>query len=31
MTVWERIEALQDRGAAPSVLWQNWGEHLDGG
>jgi acetyl-CoA carboxylase carboxyltransferase component len=30
MTVWERIEALQDKGARPSVLWQNWGPGLDG-
>ena len=30
MTVWERIEALQDRGARPTVLWQNWGKSLDG-
>lgn len=30
MTVWERIDALQDRGAQPTVLWQNWGKNLDG-
>ncbi len=30
MTVWERIEALQDRNAQPTVLWQNWGKNLDG-
>jgi acetyl-CoA carboxylase carboxyltransferase component len=30
MTVWERVEALQDRGAQPTVLWQNWGKGLDG-
>ena len=30
MTVWERVEALQDKGARPSVLWQNWGPGLDG-
>jgi len=30
MTVWERIEALQDRDACPTVLWQNWGKGLDG-
>ncbi|MEO8602077.1 MAG: carboxyl transferase domain-containing protein, partial [bacterium] len=30
MTVWERMEALQDRGAQPTVLWQNWGKNLDG-
>ncbi len=30
MTVWERIEALQDPGAQPTVLWQNWGKNLDG-
>ncbi len=30
MTVWERIEVLQDRGARPTVLYQNWGRNLDG-
>ncbi len=30
MTVWERIDALQDPGACPTVLWQNWGKNLDG-
>jgi acetyl-CoA carboxylase carboxyltransferase component len=30
MTVWERIDALQDRNAQPTVLWQNWGKNLDG-
>jgi acetyl-CoA carboxylase carboxyltransferase component len=30
MTVWERIEVLQDKGAQPTVLWQNWGQNLDG-
>jgi acetyl-CoA carboxylase carboxyltransferase component len=30
MTVWERVEALQDRDAQPTVLWQNWGKGLDG-
>ncbi len=30
MTVWERIEVLQDRDARPAVLWQNWGQNLDG-
>src|SRR5262249_27594095 len=30
MTVWERIDALQDRGAQATVLWQNWGKGLDG-
>jgi len=30
MTVWERIDVLQDRGARPTVLWQNWGKSLDG-
>lgn len=30
MTVWERIEALQDADARPTVLWQNWGKNLDG-
>jgi acetyl-CoA carboxylase carboxyltransferase component len=30
MTVWERIDVLQDRGARPQVLYQNWGKNLDG-
>ncbi|MET0339967.1 MAG: carboxyl transferase domain-containing protein [Polyangiales bacterium] len=30
MTVWERIDVLQDRGAQPTVLYQNWGKNLDG-
>src|SRR3954465_11863284 len=30
MTVWERIEVLQDHGATPNVLYQNWGPNLDG-
>jgi acetyl-CoA carboxylase carboxyltransferase component len=30
MTVWERIEVLQDSGTQPSVLYQNWGKNLDG-
>ena len=30
MTVWERIDALQDKDAQPTVLWQNWGKNLDG-
>jgi len=30
MTVWERIDVLQDPGARPTVLWQNWGKSLDG-
>lgn len=30
MTVWERIDALQDRDANPTILWQNWGKSLDG-
>jgi acetyl-CoA carboxylase carboxyltransferase component len=30
MTAWERIEALQDGGVRPTVLWQNWGRNLDG-
>jgi acetyl-CoA carboxylase carboxyltransferase component len=30
MTVWERVDSLQDRGARPTVLWQNWGKNLDG-
>lgn len=28
MTVWERIEVLTD--APPTILFQNWGENLDG-
>ncbi|HVN87857.1 MAG TPA: carboxyl transferase domain-containing protein [Candidatus Binatia bacterium] len=30
MTVWERIDVLQDRGTDPTVLYQNWGRNLDG-
>jgi acetyl-CoA carboxylase carboxyltransferase component len=30
MTVWERIEVLQDRESQPTVLYQNWGRNLDG-
>ncbi len=30
MTVWERIDAIQDADARPTVLWQNWGKNLDG-
>ena len=30
MTVWERIDVLQDRGSTPTVLYQNWGRNLDG-
>ncbi len=30
MTVWERIEVLQDKGTKPVVLYQNWGRNLDG-
>lgn len=30
MTVWERIDALKDRGTDPTVLYQNWGKNLDG-
>lgn len=30
MTVWERIETLQDKGERPTVLYQNWGPNLDG-
>jgi acetyl-CoA carboxylase carboxyltransferase component len=30
MTVWERIDVLQDKGARPQVLYQNWGKNLDG-
>ncbi len=30
MTVWERIEVLQDRDTTPTVLYQNWGRNLDG-
>jgi acetyl-CoA carboxylase carboxyltransferase component len=30
MTVWERIEVLQDHDTQPTVLYQNWGPNLDG-
>jgi len=30
MTVWERIEVLQDKGTQPTILYQNWGRNLDG-
>jgi acetyl-CoA carboxylase carboxyltransferase component len=30
MTVWERIEVLQDRDSQPTILYQNWGRNLDG-
>src|SRR6185369_9595367 len=30
MTVWERIEVLQDRDTQPTILYQNWGRNLDG-
>ncbi|MFI5366687.1 MAG: acyl-CoA carboxylase subunit beta [Candidatus Binatia bacterium] len=30
MTVWERIDVLQDKGSQPSILYQNWGRNLDG-
>jgi len=30
MTVWERIDVLQDKGSHPAVLYQNWGRNLDG-
>jgi acetyl-CoA carboxylase carboxyltransferase component len=30
MTVWERIEVLQDPDTQPTVLYQNWGRNLDG-
>ena len=30
MTVWERIEVLQDPETQPTVLYQNWGRNLDG-
>jgi acetyl-CoA carboxylase carboxyltransferase component len=30
MTVWERIDVLQDKGERPIVLYQNWGPNLDG-
>ncbi len=30
MTVWERIDVLQDGQAQPTILYQNWGRNLDG-
>src|SRR5437868_12593157 len=30
MTVWERIDVLQDTGSRPTILYQNWGRNLDG-
>ncbi len=30
MTVWERIDVLQDRHTKPTILYQNWGRNLDG-
>ena len=30
MTVWERIDVLQDKGSQPAILYQNWGPNLDG-
>jgi acetyl-CoA carboxylase carboxyltransferase component len=30
MSVWERIDVLQDGGTQPTVLYQNWGRNLDG-
>lgn len=30
MTVWERIDVLQDKDSQPSILYQNWGPNLDG-
>ncbi|MBI1818427.1 MAG: acetyl-CoA carboxylase carboxyltransferase subunit [Deltaproteobacteria bacterium] len=30
MTVWERIDVLQDKDSRPAVLYQNWGRNLDG-
>jgi acetyl-CoA carboxylase carboxyltransferase component len=30
MTVWERIDVLQDTGSQPAILYQNWGRNLDG-
>ena len=30
MTVWERIDELQDRTTQPTILYQNWGRNLDG-
>ncbi len=30
MTVWERIDLLNDPGHTPTILYQNWGPNLDG-
>ena len=30
MTVWERIDVLNDPGHKPTILFQNWGPNLDG-
>jgi acetyl-CoA carboxylase carboxyltransferase component len=30
MTVWERIDVLQDQRSQPTILYQNWGPNLDG-
>ena len=30
MTVWERIDVLQDKSSQPTILYQNWGRNLDG-
>jgi len=30
MTVWERIDVLQDKASQPTILYQNWGRNLDG-
>ncbi len=30
MTVWERIDLLNDPGHTPTILFQNWGPNLDG-
>jgi acetyl-CoA carboxylase carboxyltransferase component len=30
MTVWERIDVLQDPNSRPTILYQNWGRNLDG-
>jgi acetyl-CoA carboxylase carboxyltransferase component len=30
MTIWERIDVLNDTGHSPTILFQNWGPNLDG-
>jgi acetyl-CoA carboxylase carboxyltransferase component len=30
MTVWERIDVLQDKNSHPTIFYQNWGPNLDG-